>query len=243
MSAFPRPALSLMILWTFAGAACRYEVYSPPARALPLESVATVPAGTTGLALEGGPGGAIFGPDLAFGTARIRYAMDDQLEAVVEPSLIHVLDNSSVSTHPTIYALRGGAKLKVARALALTGGMGGGYSAGGAFLTPDLGAVIAYENAYFVPFLSARGYVSQPLMAQEVLLSSEDNGDGTTSTRVGTPRFSVGLGLVLGARIPIASNGAPVGAISLGVGLVNTADRDSNQTYSGLNVGVELLLD
>jgi len=242
MPLFSRPNLNLMLLCACIGSACNYQVYSPPARSVPLESAATVPTGTTGIALEGGPGGAIFGPDLAFGSGRIRYAMNDQLEAVVEPSLIHVLDAGDIPTHPTIYALRGGAKLRVADALAFTGGIGGGYSAAGAFFTPDLGAVIAYENPYFVPFLSARGYVSQPVRAREVSLGVDADDEGATP-HFATPRFSVGLGLVLGARIPFANNGKPLGAISLGIGLVSTADHDSDQTYSGLNAGLELLLD
>lgn len=85
MSPFPQATLNLMLLLACVGTGCNYQVYSPPARTLPLESPATVPVGTTGIAVEGGPGGALFGPDLAFGAARIRHAVNDQLRAPPTP--------------------------------------------------------------------------------------------------------------------------------------------------------------
>lgn len=48
---------------------------------------------------------------------------------------------------------------------------------------------------------------------------------------------------MLGARIPFRHDGTQLGAISAGIGVVSTADRDSNLTYAGANVGLELLVN
>jgi hypothetical protein len=176
---------------------CTTDVYLPPARFFPLESAATLPPGETGLQVEGGIHGAVFGVSAESGTLRVRRGVSDGTDASLEVSVLHIDGAGPGDSSPYAFASRVGIKHRVASWLSLTAGLGGGGSAGGGFVSPDLGAIVAAENPYIVPFLALRGTFSQPFAAQPVLVSSGPSGVYPPLTWI--------VGGIAGLRIPIRS--------------------------------------
>ena len=210
---------------------CNHEVYSPPSRILPLESAATLAAGETGVQLEGGTHGAVFGPSGESGTMRIRHGIGSDTDVSGEVSVLHVDGNSAGGTYPFLFASRVGVKHQALRWLSLTAGLGGGASAGGGFLSPDLGVIIAYENRYLVPFLGLRASVSVPFDTHPV--DTGLAGSDPAGQYVYTPPFTWIGGGIAGLRVPIGwcARCRVRGSLLGGVGLTYLA-------YTGADTGV-----
>ncbi len=225
--------LWLVCLWS---SGCARHVFSPPARLLPVESVAIVGTTENTAALEGGAHTTVFGPTLASLSLRGRSGINDTTEAVFEAHAMYVTDaaNSDSQAHPVIYALRTGAKLQVAHWLALTGGLGTGFSAGGAFASPDVGFVLAHENRYLVPFIGGRALVSFPFAARAVDLGT--NGGGTITQR---PTVTLGLQANLGLRFCLSREARSNDALLLAVGLTDLVDRRRDLPFFSISGGVE----
>jgi len=221
---------------------CNHEVYSPPARMLPLESPATLGYGETGVQLEGGAHGAIFGPQGESGTVRVRRGIADGTDASGEVSVLHVDGSSAAGTYPYAFAARGGVKQRLTPWLSVGAGFGGGASAGGGFLSPDIGAVVGYENPYLVPFLSVRGGVSAPFATHTVDTSTPSDGVGKY---VYTPPFTWVGGAVAGLRVPIGwcdPGPCPVrGSLLGGVGLTYLAGGGNSTGVASLATGGEIV--
>ena len=83
-------------------------------------------------------------------------------------------------------------------------GIGGGGSAGGGFVSPDFGAILAWENPKFVPILTAGGFFSQPIRAREIRFASND-GDSFE----GIPDPTLGWFVGLGFRVPVVHEDSP----------------------------------
>jgi hypothetical protein len=237
------PALILLAPLLAVGTGCTHNVFSPPARALPLETAATLPEGDTGVQLEGGQGGALFGPDLAFGSARVRHGLTGDLDLDVDATLIRVTNgDSAVDVSRNIYAVRGGVKARLVSALSLAAGLGGGYSAAGAFVSPDMGPILAWENPYAVPFLTGRVGFSQPISPRPVDTSSASDGPGAF---VETPRTTWIVTVAGGIRVPIGwaehPAGTTRGSLLAGLGFTHLADTRDKETYSQLALGGELV--
>ncbi len=203
---------------------CKAHVYSPPARMLGLESAATLPAGETGVQ---GELGAVSWIDGTTGALRVRHGFTEDVEASVEASALHVGRESAANTNPNAYALQLGAKYRLAPWLSLAGGVGGGSSAAGQFVSPDLAAIVAWENPYVVPFLSAHGALSFPIDARQVDVTAA--GDSTPT--VGTPGRTSLLGVTVGLRVPVGSGvaGKMHGNVLVGLGLTNLKDATDHQ--------------
>ncbi len=217
---------------------CAYHVYSPPARMLPLESAATAQRGETGVQAEVGGVTWINGTT---GALRVRHGFTESLEGSAEVSVLHVGRESAVGTNPNGYALRVGAKYRLAPWLSLAGGLGGGGSAAGGFFTPDVAGIVAWENPYLVPFFSLRGGVSAPIDAREVNVTQA----GDTVTHTGTPELTWLVGATAGLRVPIGSpdprTGGVHGNILLGIGLAMLADKhDAQELWQG-GIGGEIV--
>jgi hypothetical protein len=221
---------------------CTHDVYLPPARMLPLESAATLAQGETGMQLEGGAHGAVFGVAAKSGTVRVRRGVDDANEVSAEVSVLHV-DNAAaarVNTYPNVFAIRGGAKHRVTRWFSVMGGLGGGASDGGGFCSPDVGGVVAFENPYLVPFLSARAGLSVPFDARRV-----DTGAKTGPEAPPTTGYA---GAVIGARVPLGAcdtNACGVrGSLLAGVGFTSftyAGGEDTSQTVLSAAGGAEIV--
>lgn len=212
-------------------------IYSPPARLMPLETAATLKENQTGLAGEVGYAEAVFGPDVLSVSGRVRRLLIKDLDWTAEANLLHIFDRNENPTDvdPNVYSVRGGIKYRVVECLSFTGGVGGGASAGGGFVSPDLGVILAYENDYFVPFLSVRGYLSQPIAERTV--SYGDDDDITSET----PEFTFGWNPTAGFRIPLTRS-SETSSILIGIQLTHMAKTDHSAAFFGIAGGPEIVL-
>lgn len=213
--------------------ACTTHLFSPPARMIPLETVATLPAGRAGVAVEGGIGGGIFGPGVTMGTVRLRRGLVENLDVSVEGNLL-ILDWAHLA--PSAHL---GVKWRAASFLAVTMGLGGGASEASGFLSPDLGLTFAYENPYFIPFFTARIWTSSPFAVRTLTLPINDN-EGAMTAQFRTA-FTFGTTLTVGFRVPVATdaNGFVRGALALGVSGYSIQDATDEDGGFLLNVGGE----
>lgn len=214
---------------------CTTHLFSPPARLAPLETSAVLPKGATGVQGEAGGGGGLFGPSLFTGSLRVRRAIVEQVEIVAEGNLL-MIDGSHGAP-----SLRVGVKYAPILHLAFTAGMGGGFSDAGGSVSPDLGAVAAYENPYFVPFLSVRGWLSSPIGARTLVLPTSDSRDTFAEFR---PQFSLGVAVSAGFRIPFIreATGLTRASILAGVTFYGLYDREAHASGTILNGAFEYVL-
>jgi hypothetical protein len=181
--------------------ACAHEVYSPPAHPIPLEAPRALRQGETAVRIAGGSTSALFGPDLIAGTASVQRGLGHGAEGSLEATVARVQGDSAAGTSPFILAARAGGKLELyGHHLAATAGLGGGGSAGGAFVSPDVGLVLGYDNPYLVPFFSLHGMGSLPVAPKEVDVTVAGDPPGT---HVDTPKTTWGAGSAAGVRVPI----------------------------------------
>ena len=155
-----------------------------------------------------------------------------------EVSVLHVQGDSAAHMSQNAYAGRIGVKERLFPWMSVTGGAGAGGSAAGGFVAPDVGAIIAYENPYIVPFLALRGTLSQPIGASLVDTSSTSNSRGEY---VFTPHLTWIGGGIAGIRVPLGSNeakGTLRGALLGGIGFTHLADEnDAVSVISALGGG------
>jgi hypothetical protein len=219
---------------------CNAHVYSPPARVAPMESSKPVARGQTSGGVAAGTGSAIFGVETHNATARVRHGVTDHSELGVDANLMVVDDSEAAAeVNPYIWSARVGGKWApqpLQDHLGLVYGVGGGTSAGGQFISPDVGVVAAFENPYLVPFVSANGFVSEPINAQPVDVSNKDQGEGT---KVMTAKTTWGATFAGGLKWPIVVGGSTVAPI---VGLSHTlvTDGDEDTEVTGLSVGADV---
>ena len=195
MSAQSCIGFTLLALAPAALTGCTTDVYLPPARMLPLESAATLERGEVGVQVEGAEHGAIFGVSAASGTARVRYGLDGDTDISAEGSVLVIQRDHVANSDPNVFAMRVGIKRRVTPWLSVTGGLGGGASEGGGFVSPDVGFILSYENPYFVPLLTARAGLSQPFDRQPVVIDASNPGV--------LPPLTLDAGGTAGFRIPI----------------------------------------
>jgi hypothetical protein len=195
--------------------ACNTHVFSPPTGGLPLESPASLGAQRHSAGADFSYASAVFGPAAAALRLKYRYGLTDQLELSAAPSMIWIAGNGSAESHAGIYALRGALKYSPIPHVAASVGVGGGASAAGAFLSPDVGLSVGYENRYFVPFVSSRVFVSAPIAPRAVYFTTDDDAgndphdpDNAPDHHRRTPHFSYGVQLSVGARVPLYANQA-----------------------------------
>lgn len=219
-------------------AGCSHHVYSPPARMLPLESVATLSRGETGVQAELGGVSWIDGTTASL---RARRGVTERTELSAEASALHVGRDSAAGTRRDGWALRAGAKHAVLPWLALAGGVGGGGSAAGGFFSPDLAVIVAWENRYAVPFLSGRAALSLPIGAKQVDVTEV----GDSATFVGTPERTWAFGATAGVRVPVGSSSPGSGSARAnllgGVGFTHLQDSRDDQGVLQLGFGGEIV--
>jgi hypothetical protein len=206
-----------------------------------LETPHTLAPGELGASMELAAHGAAFGPDISVYGARVRGGITEAVEASGELQVGHLfVEDDRVDTHPNVYGLRVGAKLLPFRHLALAAGLGAGASAAGIYASPDLGAIIAFENPYLVPFAAARGFVSLPISAESVLLGYDDEED-TDQPITDSPKLTVGASLSGGLRVPLRRPGEERGSFLFGVSFTTMADADDDMSLSGVATGLEVV--
>jgi hypothetical protein len=212
-------------------------VYSPPARLVPLESVALTPEGRVGVSAEVGGGPSTFSAHAIAASGRVRTRLAERLDGSAELSFAHFWRSgwSNEGTHPNLYVGRVGLKYRITDWLALGGGVGGGWSAGGGLFSPDLGPIVAWENPVLVPFLGLRGFISLPIDPQWV---SYDSGDDLMVDR---PRTTYGWTLTPGLRLPLGPRAEPRASLLIGAQVTEVADEDDREFFYTGTLGSEVL--
>ena len=108
--------------------------------------------------------------------------------------------------------------------------------------SPDLGAVLAFENCYFVPLIAARAWVSIPIANRAVDISGQDQSPGTN---VFTPLATRGLFMgMAGFRIPLGLHQCdqhPVApaALMLGFSRSHLQSAQFDGDFVGVGMGFE----
>jgi hypothetical protein len=211
-------AFALLPLLAVSSLACEHNVYSPPALPLPLEAPRSLNQGQTAIQAEGASEGAmLWGPDVVVGGAAVHRGFGHGTEASLGGNVVHIRGDSAAGTSPDIISARAGAKQELwGHHLSALVGLGGGHSAGGSFVSPDLGLIVGFDNPYVVPFASAHVMASVPIAARQVDTSAPPDPPGT---HVDTPKTTGGYGGTFGLRIPIG-------------------DPDSESVHAGLAGGM-----
>lgn len=223
--------------------ACQAHVFSPPARVNTLESSATLEEAQQAVALAVGTTGT-FGYEAFEVAGTYKKALSNELEVGVDGSFVAFDDSQAVADlDPYLMSARVRTKWAPAQLggyAALTAGLGGGYSFdGGGFVSPDLGAVVAFENQYVVPYAGFSGFVSQPIASKAVDISRDEEAIGT---RISEPQFTWGFYANAGLKVPIAlRNPEQTLNIYAGGHLLYFQDSETNETASGLMIGPEFV--
>jgi hypothetical protein len=189
----------VLVLVPLAG--CSYQLVSPPARMVSLESAKTATPGETVVGVHGAGYASVFDPGVGVGSAGVRRGVAEQVEVDADASWGHLSYDGYPDIDRNIFAGRIGAKASNRRGwAAIVGGVGGGYApAAGGFTAADVGGVVSLPNCAVVPFASAMGFASLPVGAKEVDFR---NADGTLSASdKATPTLGFGLGA--GVEIPL----------------------------------------
>jgi hypothetical protein len=244
MSAHARIFLSFLVS-AFLHAGCAHQVYSPPARMLPLESAATLSEGETGVQVEGAVHGAVFGTGFGesgeSGAVRVRHGFSANVEGALEADALHIDGHSIAHTSPYALAARAGIKAAIlGNDLSITAGLGTGGSAGGGFVSPDAGIILAFENSYVVPFASVRASASLPFDRHTV--DTGGFGDSVGEYLYQPPLTWIGGGLI-GFRVPFGCKPAPCdvhGSFLAGLGLTYLGATGTSTTFVSLAAGGEL---
>jgi hypothetical protein len=172
----------------------------------------------------------------------VRHGVSDDVDVAFEGSAMHIDADLPEGTRVArgVYSARGGAKVRLARPLAIAGGFGGGYSAAGAFVSPEAGPILAWENRYAVPFVATRFGVSQPISARTLDVSQDQDG-----SRLDRPRTTWIATGVLGLRVPLGWSapeaGTTRGSLLAGLGLTHLADNRDKDTFTQLSLGGEVV--
>jgi len=207
-----------------------------------METVAPLAVGETAVQAEGGKSSATFGAQAWGGSVRARRGVAPDTDVSAEVSYIFLAGEAARPVDRGIYAGRIGAKQRLTKWLGVTGGLGGGGSAGGGFVSPDVGPIIAYENRYCVPFVAARGGFSVPIGSRSVDTTPYDSSFADPTPYIDHPRLTWFVGASTGVRVPLGwDNTGTVHASLLGaVGLIHLADVRDKETLAQVGGGAEL---
>jgi hypothetical protein len=223
-----------------ACAGCSHNVYTPPARAFPLETPRTLPAGAYGIAIEGSAHGE--NPSIGAGTVRVRRGIVENVEASAEVTYARVSDETAADTNPSLFAARAGARLRPdeLQSVGVTAGLGAGTFAGGPFVTADAGATLAYDTCRLTPFVGGGAFVSQPLDARDVDTTRPGEPVGT---HVDVPETTAGVQVRVGVSLNLASCERRSAAVIVGVGLDHYWDDDDDRGLASGGAALQLDLD
>lgn len=191
---------------------CSYQLVSPPARMVNLESAKTVAQDETVAGLHGAGYAAIFDPGAVVTNASVRCGVAEDVELDGDLSWARVTYDGFPDIDRNIYAARVGAKMSNHGGwAALFGGVGGGFApAAGGFSAVDAGAALSLPNCYVVPFGNAMMFGSVPVGARQVDFR---NADGTIhSSDKADPTYGFGLGA--GLEVPLSRDRCRAGRTS-----------------------------
>jgi hypothetical protein len=201
--------------------------------------------------------------DPSIGTLQGSFVYGASDRAVVQTNLGWLRVNGDGNTDAAmghhILALRvgGGFSPRTNRQwIRFTGGVGGGISAAGGFLSPDAGLNLAWDNRYVVPFLNYSAWVSFPERNAQVGVEYVEEASSFLSNDVAAELIretyrvrrtwghtvSAGIAIRLaGRRRTILWNAGQMprgAAISLGMQLHHLRDGFESATFTGILLGV-----
>ncbi len=216
---------------------CNHHVYSPPARALPLEAPATLPQGGQAVRLSGGMHGELtFGPNLPHGELTYRRALGPRLELSGTGTIAWVDEPTQEGVTGSGALGHLGVKLQLDEGghVALRGGLGGGAHGAGMLAAADVGVIAGFQNRWVVPWIAITLMGSQPISARTV----ETAGPGSTMSDPRRPDTTGGFDLGGGLAISLGD------AVRLhaGGGYLHLDDGDRPAGFVHLQFGLELLL-
>ena len=198
-----KPTVAFSVaLAAVTGAGCSYQVVSPPARMVSLESARTARPGETVAGVKGGMYAAVFDPGVAVGSAGVRHGVEDNVELNVEGTWARVVYDGYPEIDCNIYAGRVGFKSSNARgSAAVLGGVGGGFApAAGSFVAADFGGVLSRPSCLAVPFIGASVFASLPFDTKQVDFRRDDGTIHASDTADTTYGLSLGAGLEISPR-------------------------------------------
>jgi hypothetical protein len=229
---------ALLIIMT----GCSYQLVSPPARMVSLESAHSAAPGETIVGARGAAYGALFDGGAAVGSAVVRHGVGQRVELDAEATYARVLDGDYPDIDRNIYVARGGFKMSNAGEWgAVFGGVGGGLSpAAGGFAAVDLGAVVSYPNCYAVPFLGGALFGSQPVAAKRVDFKGTDG----RVVAYDTANLTFGVGADVGLEIPLdrdrCRQGLTPAHIQLGFAMNLLRPVDGEPRLANGDAGIQL---
>lgn len=211
---------------------CTAHLFSPPARAFNADGPAALGEGKTEIQGQFASGGIVFGSDFYTGNLHLRHGLSDELDITVDSGAVVIETELETgdTEHWPIYSARVGAQWSPkggAGHIALTGGLGGGYSAGGGFVSPDAGFSVGYNNPYLVPYFSATGFLSLPIAPQAIDVTAGGPAD------MQTPEFSFGVEGTVGVRGKIPINQSQHLVIMAGVSMTILKDSVETDRFIG----------
>jgi hypothetical protein len=196
----------VLVLATALGCAvsagCSYQLVSPPARMVNLDTARAAAPGETVAGVKGAAYAAVFDPGAAVATAGVHRGVAAGIELNAEATYARVTGASSnPDINRDIYVGRAGFKAANAGGwAAVLGGAGGGYSpAAGNFVAADVGGVLSVPNCYLVPFLGGALFASTPVAARRV----DFKDDTGRVVAYDTANTTVGFGAGTGLEIPL----------------------------------------
>lgn len=216
-------------------AGCTPALLSPPAASPILESSEPLRESEVAIEVASGAHAGVFGPEVFAGRVGGRTGLGSALEAQLEAGLYHIETAPVLAPpHPNVYVARMGVKWAPVINTALLGGVGGGYSAAGGFMSPDLGGILAYENEYITPFLGARAGLSLPIAPRTLDLTHEE-----ASPLFDRPELTWIVNVSLGAALSLPDPDDTV-ALSLPFAIHFTELRDNDRREGLLGFGIGL---
>jgi|GEM_PF-1199391 hypothetical protein len=200
---------------------CSYQLVSPPARMVNLESAKTAAPGETVAGLHGAAYTGIFDPAVAIANASVRRGIADDVEVDGDLSWGRLSYDGYPDINRNVYAARVGAKMSNAGGwAAVFGGLGGGFApAAGGFSAVDVGGTLSYPNCYVVPFANAMVFGSAPIGARQVDFRNADGSVHYSDKADPTYGFGWGAGLEIPLSRGRCRSGLTSPRLQLGVSL------------------------
>jgi hypothetical protein len=250
---------ALLGAFLFVVASCQPHVFSPPAGIPHSESSATLGDTRYRVRAEAAWGDGYAGPELSSYRASVVRGFGDQLDVSLAPSVVVLHPPEPGSSRGDFYSARMGVKYAPLPYAAVTAGLAPGGSAGGGYLSPDLGLTLAAENPYFVPFVSGHGFLSAPFAKRTVRVVWRDDGGerrdsqgvllqssqpASREAALLTPHFTYGTQLSAGIKLPLRhrQDVQTLPAVTCAAGITLLFDRSDGDLYANLGCSVEITL-
>jgi len=228
-----RPVMPMIAMLVTA---CTTEVFTPPARPMPLTGADAPALGKRDVQLDASSAGEVMGPGITTGNLRYRHGIAESTALTVDAGLVHVRDSSGGMFDPHAGTARVGVHTSAAATdeidMAGFAGAGAGHAWGvGSWVSGDAGFAFSGRNKWFRPTLVGDLYLSQPFATH---VFTVDN------TMLRLPR-TWGWQLLVGAEIGVSRRALIAGLmISQLFADANDTQGDIHSTFIGLGGGVRI---